>query len=381
MRIGIVSPFFYPCYGGITEHVFHQYRDFKALGHAVRIITPFSGEGGPSVGEDLIRIGRSFPFFSNGSVTRLSFTFGSRRIRTILAHEKFDILHFHQPLFCPLNLRILKTAHMLRVRGGKLKLVGTFHASGGRGAQALLRLSRKLFAPSMARLDARIAVSKSALEFHRTIFPGSYHVVPNGVDVERFAGETRTIPAFMDGRLNILFVGRPEPRKGVRHLLKSLELLPNFTSRECRLILVGDGPFRAYYQQLVSPAMRDRIVFVGKVPYADIPAHFRSAHLFCSPAGYGESFGIVLLEAMAAGLPIVAGDNDGYRQIIKSNVNGLLIDPNDPAAIAQGVAHLANSECERIRLSQQNQKDCAKFGWNRVFAKIENIYAGLISHE
>ncbi len=378
MRIGIVSPFFYPWYGGITEHVYHQYRELKRFGHTVRILSAFSGEGGPDVGPDLIRIGRSLPLISNGSVTRLSVDFDWNRAQDILSKENFDILHLHQPLFCPLNLRIQRKAYLRKRENGVPKLVGTFHTCGGPFAKAILRMWRGFFQQYVDRLDLRIAVSQASKEFHGSMFSNPYEVIPNGVDIERFSGAGQTILPFMDGCVNILFVGRPEPRKGIKNLLRSMDLIPSFTNKKCRLIIVGDGPFGPYYRRMVSTESRDRVVFAGKVTYADLPAYYRSAHLFCSPAAYGESFGIVLVEAMAAGLPIIAGDNEGYRRVIQHNRNGILVDPHSPRAIAQGIASLAESEEDRQRYSSQNRLECLAFSWADVFRRIETGYRSLL---
>lgn len=378
MHIGIVSPFFYPWYGGITEHVYHQYRELKEFGHSVRILTAFSGEGGPDVAPDLIRIGRSFPLVSNGSVTRLSIDFDWNRAQEILYRENFDILHLHQPLFCPLNLRIQRKAFLHKRKNGSPMLVGTFHTSGGYFAKAILRLWRGFFQPYVDRLDLRIAVSDSSRDFHGSVFKNPFEVIPNGVDIERFSVKGQTIPRFMDGTTNILFVGRPEPRKGIRNLLRSMDLIPSFTNKQCRLIIVGDGPFGPYYRALVSSESRDRVVFAGRATYDEIPAYYHSAHLFCSPAAYGESFGIVLVEAMAAGLPIVAGDNEGYSRVVQHHRNGILVDPRSPCAIAKGIASLADSETDRQRYASQNRLECLAFSWSDVFRRIESRYQKLL---
>jgi phosphatidylinositol alpha-mannosyltransferase len=196
MKIGIVSSYFYPWYGGITEHVYYQYRELKRRGHDVRVITPFDGGGMLEDEHDLIQVGKPLFVRANGSVgcVPLIDHYGER-IQSIVTDDGFDILHFHQPLLCRVSIALLDTIHDMRERERPSpKVVGTFHSCGGKWERFLLR---SLLGPYLRRFhrafDCKIAVSAASMDFMRTVLPGEYEIVPNGVDFDRFANETETI--------------------------------------------------------------------------------------------------------------------------------------------------------------------------------------------
>lgn len=381
MKIGIVSSYFYPWYGGITEHVYYQYRELKRRGHQVQVITPFDGGGMLEDEHDLIRVGKPLFVRANGSVgcVPLIDHYGDR-IQSIVSDDNFDVLHFHQPLLCRVSIALLDAVHELRQSGGTPpRVVGTFHSCGGKWERFLLR---SLLGPYLRRFhnafDCKIAVSAASMDFMRTVLPGGYEIVPNGVDFDRFAGETDRIEQFRDGCANVLFVGRLEPRKGVGRLLRSVPLVARHTGTPFRVIVVGDGPHAQRYRKLVDKLQMDNVAFVGDVTTRDLSRYYRTADIFCSPALSRESFGIVLLEAMAAGVPVVCGDNEGYRKVVRSGENGILVDPTDHDALARCIARLLDSESERQRLAEQAGRDCLRYRWSEIFAVIEDHYRRLL---
>ncbi|NLG15757.1 MAG: glycosyltransferase, partial [Fibrobacter sp.] len=175
-----------------------------------------------------------------------------------------------------------------------------------------------------------------------------------------------------------------EPRKGLTTLLKSIPYISKHTSQKFRLLVVGNGVLTPYYKSRVPREAADKVIFTGEVPFEELPKYYNTAHVFCSPASYGESFGIVLVEAMAAGLPIVAGNNEGYRKIVKHDINGYLVNPEDPQDIALHIGKLLQSEDLRRGFSEINRMESQKYGWSSIIDSIENIYtkitvpAGLI---
>lgn len=221
---------------------------------------------------------------------------------------------------------------------------------------------------------SRIAVSAASRDFVQPILPGEYEIIPNGVDLNRFAAETEKISRFDDGVKNILFVGRLEPRKGLTTLLQSMPYVKKFTKEQVRLIVVGNGILTNYYRCRVPREVMDSIFFIGEVSCEDLPRFYKTADIFCSPATYGESFGIVLIEAMASGLPIVAGDNEGYRKVIKDGENGLLVDSTDPVQIAAAIAKIIQSPRLASKISSQGIQDVKKYSWASVIDQIELSY-------
>jgi phosphatidylinositol alpha-mannosyltransferase len=377
MKIGIVSSYFYPWYGGITEHVYHQYRELKRRGHDVRVITPFDGRYMLEDAGDLIRIGKPLFVRCNGSVGCVPLIgHGRERVKSVVAKEGFDILHFHQPLLCRVSMALIDGVRDERRRGRKAPgIVGTFHSCGGRWERLLLVT---LLGPYLRRFradfDCKIAVSNASEEFMRSVLPGHYEIVPNGVDVERFAAGGEPVSELVDGRINVLFVGRLEPRKGIAELLRSLALVAGHTATPFRLIVVGDGPYAKRYRTIAARQGVDNVVFVGDVSSHDLPRFYRTAQVFCSPAVSGESFGIVLLEAMAAGLAVIGGDNEGYRKVIRSGQNGILVDPADHDALARSIAALIDSPAERARLGAQARRDSLRYRWADIFTVVEHMY-------
>ena len=186
------------------------------------------------------------------------------------------------------------------------------------------------------------------------------------------------ITKFDDGVLNILFVGRLEPRKGLTNLLKSIPYIKNYSSKNFRLIVVGNGILTNYYKSKIPKEVNGKVFFVGDISFEDLPKYYKTAHIFCSPATYGESFGIVLIEAMAAGLPIVAGNNEGYRKVISDGVNGVLVDPEQPLQIAQAIGKLLESDQWRAQLSDASRKDAEKYNWSRIVSEIDSVYSNIV---
>ncbi|MFP4014080.1 MAG: glycosyltransferase family 4 protein [Chitinispirillaceae bacterium] len=375
MKIGIVSPYFYPWYGGITEHVYYQYNELKKRGHDVKVISPFEG-GGKIDSGDNIKVGYPVPLIVNGSVVKIPLIFRRKnRVWKIVEREKFDIIHMHQPLFCVLGLSFLECVRERRIRGQDTPLmVGTFHACGGGTERFLINRCGFYFRRFSQEFSARIAVSLASRDFVHPVLPGYYDIIPNGIDVKRFSCAPGRVGDFDDDAINILFVGRLEPRKGLTSLLKSLPLIGSYTNKKFRLVIVGNGLLTNYYKNKVPSSVADKVHFMGGVSFEDLPRYYKTAHIFCSPATYGESFGIVLVEAMASGVSVVAGNNEGYRKVIRDDVNGILVDPENPESLARSLASLIDSKELRDRLSRQGVRDCVQYSWSVIVDQIEKIY-------
>jgi phosphatidylinositol alpha-mannosyltransferase len=227
-----------------------------------------------------------------------------------------------------------------------------------------------------AKLHGRIAVSAAARHFIDRFFPGDYKVIPNGVDVPRFASAV-PVARWQDGTPNVLFVGRLEPRKGVLDLLKAHRILRK-TGSGNRLLFVGSGPQEREARRYVATRGLQEVEFLGRVSDAEKAQLFRTVDVYASPATGGESFGIVLLEAMAAGAPIVASDIHGYKGVVRRDREGLLVPPHEPKQLAKAIARLLGDPDLRAQMSTAGRDRAEQFSWPRVAARVEDYYGFVI---
>ena len=308
MKIALVSPYDFEHPGGVVNHIRSLAEEFIHLGHEVRIIAPTSRRE-PRGDNRLIPIGRPRPILSSGSISRISLSLHlAPRIKEVLRQENFDVVHLHEP-FMP-----MLCSAMLRFSDGIN--VGTFHAYAGRPGYGFGRpVTTYLLRRRNRKLKGHIAVSAPAKHYAEKHVCGEYTIIPNGVDTRHFNPSVPPVAEYLDGHLNILFVGRMEPRKGLVYLLKAYRRLKK-AHPNIRLIIVGPGVWfrRKYELQVKMWGLKD-VVFVGPVAFNDLPRYYATADVFCAPATGRESFGMVLLEAMALGKPVVASRIDGYASV------------------------------------------------------------------
>jgi len=377
MKIALVSPYDFAFPGGVTNHIAALEQQFTKMGHQVRIIAPAS-KAASNIDEKLIPIGRPRPVPSSGSIARVTISpWLSSRIKAVLDEEKFDIIHLHEPLMpmlCTTVLRLSQTAN-----------VGTFHASGVQswhefmGYNFARPLSTMLLKRWFRRLDGKIAVSKPAMEYACKYFKGYYNIIPNGIDLERFSPEVSPIDRFCDGKVNILFVGRLEKRKGLNYLLKAYKRVKREIP-ESRLIVVGPGTrLRRKYEREVMGAGLEDVVFVGYASCEELPRYYKTADIFCAPATGWESFGIVLLEAMAMGKPVVASNIAGYASVLTHGDEGLLVPPRDEKMLAQALVSLMGDEPLRKQMGARGRAKAQEYGWDRIARRVLDYYARVLS--
>jgi phosphatidylinositol alpha-mannosyltransferase len=285
-----------------------------------------------------------------------------KQVREVLERERFDLLHFHEPLVPFLSPTVLDQSPTVNI--------GTFHAFGGFSPSYLIG---RRFASHLAdRLHGRIAVSGAARHFINRYFPGDYEIIPNGVNLELFEG-AEPFEELRDGYVNILFVGRFEERKGLIHLLKAYQRLRK-RHVDARLLVVGAGPKLREYRRFVGlRGIRD-VEFLGRVSDEEKARYFASADIFCAPATGQESFGIVLLEAMAAGVPIVASDIHGYKNVVQRGAQGLLVEPRKPRALAAALYTLALDPDLRDRMGEAGRARAPEYSWDRVTEQVVAFY-------
>lgn len=388
MRIALVSPYDFAFPGGVTKHITNLSARFRQLGHETCIIAPASRTD-PALPPELSTPSHfTVPVGYSGSLARLCLSpWLSLRVRHILQRGQFDILHLHEPTNPTLPQAVLHQA--ARVSPDSV-IVATFHAyredhtPTGKGPLRLLGGAyRRLCERTAARLDGRIAVSPLARSHASRSVPGPYQVIPNGVDLALF-GDPRLepMPRLRTG-LNILFVGRVEPRKGLSCLLEAyarvLEAMPGV-----RLVVVGPHSprnLRPLQHQLsaLQATPGAEVHFMGYVTEHELARCYRGCAVFCAPATGCESFGMVLLEAMASGVPIVASDIEGYRSVLSHAAEGLLVPPNDPEALAEALLRLLRDPAERQAMGQRGRVTAAHYAWERVAADVLAFYADAIA--
>lgn len=316
LRIGMVSPYSLTVPGGVQQQVLGLARSLRAQGHEVRVLGPCDG---PPPDPFVTPLGNSLPSAVNGSVAPLA-PDASAALRTIRAlnDEAFDVLHVHEPLVPGPSM----TALLVKLA----PVVATFHAAG---ESAPYRTFSRQLRWIASRIDIRVAVSKDAVELVRGHIGGEYEVLFNGIELDQF------VQGVAPTKENAIFyIGRHEPRKGLGVLLEAHSQMPH----DVRLWVASDGPET---QELRARYGGDRRVeWLGRISDTEKVNRLKRAAVFCAPSLRGESFGIVLLEAMAAGTPVVASRIDGYLNVATDSVNARLVEPGDSAALAEAMTRL-----------------------------------------
>jgi len=381
VKIGIVSQSYYPRFGGVSENVGHSAAALARRGHDVTVITghPFhvghpAGDADPGLaGLEHVRVRRIgtallLPF--QGAFVDIVVALSLRdELEAIWREERFDLVHVHQPMTWTLPALATMTK--------PAPLVGTFHAAGGRSR--LFRFFHKQCAWHLARLDCRLAVSPAARRFIAQEFGEAPLVLPNGVDTERFHPGAVMPQGARDGRFTVLFVGRLDPRKGLGVLLRAWPRVVQELEGEARLNVVGSSALAPLVRAAVPRDVRHTVHFAGAVPSRGLAGWYAASDLFVSPATRNESFGIVLLEAMASGKPIVCSDLPGYRAVCRPRSEGLLVPPGDPQALAAAITAVARDTKLARTLGERGRRRAEAFDWQRIASALESIYRDVLA--
>ena len=360
MRLALVCPYAWDLPGGVQSHIRSLASALAARGHEVSVLAPATrrAEAGEwaQASYALEVVGTTVPVPANGSVAPISFgPRAARSLRTRLESLGPDVVHAHEPLIPSLSL--------LALGASPAPVVGTFHAA--RGASVGYRAARPWLRARADRLVRRTAVSDAARALAERYFPGDYVLTPNGIDVARFSEADHLD---LGGKKTVLFVGRVEKRKGLESLVQAVAALGD---GDVRLVVVGDGPRVRAARRLAADLHVD-CAWLGRLDDDDLARAYRSADVFCAPNLGGESFGIVLLEAMAAGTAVVCSDLDAFRAVASDA--GLYAPPGNPQALAarlrialqDGTGAAARVEAGRAR--------AARFDWGRLADGLETIY-------
>ncbi len=373
MKIAMVTPYDLAAPGGVNRYAMDIAAWVRSRGHEVQLIGPASTRDGTPPQATII--GRPRGVRGGGTVAPIALDprLGSQ-VRRLLRRERYDVVHVHEPLMPMLSLQFLRQADA--------PLLGTFHSAEPAAAR-LYRLTGPLLRRWTRRLAARTAVSETARAIAGPALGGPCAIVPGCTDLSRFA--TPAPPpelAELPGpggptRRVILFVGRAEARKGLDDLIDAYGQL-RARHDDLRLVVVGATGRRgdALRARVDAAGWRD-VHFAGPVPASDLPRYYQAAHIFVAPATGGEAFGLVLTEAMAAGAPVVAGDNPGYRAVVRDGRDGLLTPPHNPAALAATIERLLDDEPLRRGLIAAGRERARDFDVATVGARFLSLYEAL----
>jgi phosphatidylinositol alpha-mannosyltransferase len=365
MRVGLVSPYDFASPGGVNDHVRHLARQLRRMGHEARIFAPSSRADVDFDTARFYRIGTPIAIPVNDSVARITLSFHlADQVAAIVKKEHFDVLHFHEPLMPALPMTMLKMSTTANV--------GTFHAFAR--SNVGYYYGRRWLEPYLSYLHRGIAVSEPAREFLNQYFPEfPLRVIPNGIDVNAFKPGLTPIRHLRDDCVNILFVGRLEKRKGLGDLLRAYEFMHPRMPKS-RLIVVGDGPLRGKVESFIARHRLPNVVMAGFVPDTVLPRYYCSADIFCAPATGAESFGIVLLEAMASGLPVVATEVEGYMSVLEPGRDSMTVHPKGWAELGAALIILARDADLRRRMGAYGHEKARRFGWDVVASQIVEVY-------
>ena len=362
LRIVQVCPYSWDVPGGVQVHVRELSAHLRERGHEVQILAPGRHSGRR---DDAWIVGRAIPVRGNGSVARISF--GPQVAMVVakaLKEARPDIIHVHEPL--------VPSVSMHAVLNAKAPVVATFHSNVGRERMSSVwfKLAAPMVRPVWNKIAQRIAVSEAARHSVTSrMGEDELLIVPNGVNVERFAAAKA---AKLKAGRHALFVGRLEERKGFRIAVEAFAQLAGMYA-DLHLLVVGDGSERDAVDDL-EPSVRSRVEMLGRVDDDRLASYLRGADLYIGPATGGESFGIVLAEAMAAGLPIVASDIPGYRDVARNGVEAVLVPPGDPGALVAAVRKVLDDPQLARSLGERGTTRARDFAWDTVTDRIVQVY-------
>ena len=361
MKVGLVCPYTWDVPGGVQEHIMNLAETLIDLGHQVSVISP-ADDDTPLPGY-VVPAGRAVPVPYNGSVARLAFGFlSASRVKRWLKEGGFDVLHVHEPAAPSLSLLACWVADG--------PIVATVHTAIPRSRA--MHAAEPILQSALEKISGRIAVSEAARTTLVEHFGGDAVLIPNGVPVKKFE-KADPLPGWPGPGGALGFLGRmDEPRKGFTILVRAFEMLA--TQRPgLRLLVAGHGD--ADEALAKTPAeLRDRIVLLGQVSDADKVRVYHSVDVFCAPNTGGESFGIVLAEAMAAGAPIVASDLDAFRRVLRGGQAGELFENGSAAGLAAAAARLLDDPARRATLAQAATRAVAGYDWKVVARDVLRVY-------
>ncbi|PZG50987.1 alpha-(1-2)-phosphatidylinositol mannosyltransferase [Spongiactinospora gelatinilytica] len=368
MRVGLVCPYAWDVPGGVMAHIRDLAEALIADGHHVSVIAPASDDA--AVPGYVVPAGRAVPVPYNGSVARMAFGFlSAARVRRWIREGRFDVLHIHEPLVPSLGVLACWAA-----RG---PIVATFHASWVRSRA--IAVAEPMLRSALEKISGRIAVSDAARKSLVEQFGGDTVLIPNGVTVGRYA-EGEPLDGWGPDGHTLGFLGRmDEPRKGLPILLDAFAALAAERPRT-RLLIAGPGDADDVYER-VPAEFRDRVTLLGMVSEEEKVRAYHSVDVFCAPNTGGESFGIVLAEAMSAGATVLASDIPAFRRVLGDGEAGALFRNGDAGSLAREAGRLLDDPGRRSRLAEEARRAVRKYDWSTVARDVVRVYETVTQHQ
>jgi phosphatidylinositol alpha-mannosyltransferase len=366
MKIGLVCPYSINKQGGVLEVVLALKDGLQARGHTAKIITPLPRGNNVEHPEDIIFFGTSTDFRSTSHTTaQISSTADNDEIDAILKHEKFDILHFHEPWIPFLSRQLLQRSSSVNI--------ATFHAKIPESvvSRSVIRAVTPYLKSVMKYLHTYTAVSESGAEYVASLTDEPITIIPNGINLKKYRKAAKK--KRKGDEATVLFIGRLERRKGVKHLLTAFQILAQ-ENPHIKLVIAGDGPEREKLELLAEDLKIPNVSFLGYVSEELKMELLAEADLLCSPALFGESFGIVLLEAMATGTVCIAGNNSGYVDVLQGLGAISLVNPEDTAEFARRLDILLHEAALRSLWQKWASNHVKQFDDNLVVDRYEELY-------
>lgn len=368
IKIALVSGYDYATPGGVNDQIRNLGIQFRKWGHSVQVVAPCS-EPHRIDDKNFTPIGRSVPIPTNGSVARISLSIWLRsRIKRFVREQHFDVIHLHEPFSGFVPFSVLNYSQTVNIATFHSYRTSRFYRIGG------VRLTM----PYFKRLDGRIATSKPVQKFMNKHFPGQYEVIPNGIEPDNFSEGVVPFSHLQDGMINLLFLGRLEKRKGLKYMIAAYSRL-KWRYPQLRLLVVGPGTPDVESYRIMSERNLQDVVIVGEVSNEEKARYYKTADIYCSPATGQESFGIVLLEAMAASTPVVASDIHGYSDVITHGKDGLLVPAHDEYGLAESIANIIDNPGLRNSLVANGLEKAQEYRWEQVGRRVMDYYEEFIN--
>jgi phosphatidylinositol alpha-mannosyltransferase len=362
MKVGFVSFHSFANPGGVKNHILGLSREFEKRGIETKIIVPRRKREEKEEG-NIILLGTSIPVNIAGTQGDLCINFNPLSIGKVLKREKFDVLHFHN-FIVPSAMQILEKSDALNVI--------TFHANTE--VNPVMEKSIELLGRTINRkVTGVIGVASFNLDLFKN-FKGLKRVIPNGIDLEKFNPSVARLEKFDTKKINILFVGRLEERKGLIYLLEAYKNLQEKYDN-LRLIIVGDGPLRQECEKYAEENNLKEVCWEGERTGPIVAQYFKTSDIYCSPAIFGESFGIVLLEAMAIGKPVCGFGNSGYKELMRGTKGEeFFAEPRDVSGLTEKLEKLVKDENLRKEMGEWGLTEVKKYSWEKVADRVLEFY-------
>jgi len=363
MRIALVTEFYYPHLGGVTEHVHNLARQFQRLGHTAIVLTS-NMEGQGHDDPFVRRVGVSRVLYSNGSFCRVTTGWNlGKGIEKILCDEKIDVVHLHGALAPTFGMAVPPVARRLGI-----PMVATFHSWFPRSPG--YRLLNGYFQRQLDSIAAKVVVSEPVISALSRYFTAEWEIIPNGVNVGYFHPNGRGPTDALKRGPRLLFLGRLDPRNGLDTILSAMPMiLPHYPNT--RLIVAGSGPLRRHYERRAA-SLGDSVQFVGHV-FDERPEIYGSADIYVCPTTRA-SFGITLLESMACGTPMIVSDIIGFRELVDGGAEAVLVPADQPAAWAKAAIDLIGDPDRRVVMGAAGLIKAKRFAWPKIGREVLQVY-------